>query len=311
MGQSGSGKSTLMNILGCLDRPTGGSVPALPAATSRASTRTVSRGSGARRSASCSRATTCWRRRRPRRTSRCRASTPGCRASARGVRAESLLTTLGLGERLDHRPNQLSGGQQQRVSIARALMNGGNVILADEPTGALDSRSGVEVMALLEQLARKGHTVILITHDAEIARHADRIVELGDGRVVRDSGRKPEAADPKRNERAAAAVHEPTRIAVARRDRRSDSHGDALAARQPVPHRPDVARHRDRRRVGGRDARDRSGRAVGRDQTASARSARTCSCCNRRAPRTSGAICRRRWRFPMRTSITGNVPNVL
>jgi macrolide transport system ATP-binding/permease protein len=111
-----------------------------------------------------------------------------------------LLSTLGLGERLDHRPNQLSGGQQQRVSIARALMNGGNVILADEPTGALDSRSGVEVMALLEDLARKGHTVILITHDAEIARHADRIVELGDGRVVRDSGRSPEAADPKHNE---------------------------------------------------------------------------------------------------------------
>jgi macrolide transport system ATP-binding/permease protein len=79
-------------------------------------------------------------------------------------------------------------------------MNGGNVILADEPTGALDSRSGVEVMALLEDLARKGHTVILITHDAEIARHADRIVELGDGRVVRDSGRSPEAADPKHNE---------------------------------------------------------------------------------------------------------------
>src|SRR5690606_27822762 len=89
----------------------------------------------------------------------------GMPAVARAIRAESLLSSLGLGDRLDHRPNQLSGGQQQRVSIARALMNGGSVILADEPTGALDSKSGVEVMALLEDLARKGHTVILITHD--------------------------------------------------------------------------------------------------------------------------------------------------
>jgi macrolide transport system ATP-binding/permease protein len=198
MGQSGSGKSTLMNILGCLDRPTTGMYRF-----------------GGRDIQSFDADGLAWLRREAfgfvfqsynllaAETAKENVAVPGIyaglSASARGVRAESLLTTLGLGERLDHRPNQLSGGQQQRVSIARALMNGGNVILADEPTGALDSRSGVEVMALLEDLARKGHTVILITHDGEVARHADRIVEIADGRVVRDSGRKG-AVDPQRNE---------------------------------------------------------------------------------------------------------------
>jgi macrolide transport system ATP-binding/permease protein len=199
MGQSGSGKSTLMNILGCLDRPTTGTYRF-----------------GGRDIQTFDADGLAWLRREAfgfvfqsynllaAETAKENVAVPGIyaglSASARGVRAESLLTTLGLGERLDHRPNQLSGGQQQRVSIARALMNGGNVILADEPTGALDSRSGTEVMALLEDLARKGHTVILITHDAEVARHADRIVEIADGRVVRDSGRKDGFVDPKRNE---------------------------------------------------------------------------------------------------------------
>ena len=198
MGQSGSGKSTLMNILGCLDRPTSG--------------RYLFAGRDVQ---SFDADGLAWLRREafgfvfqsynllPSESAKENVEVPGIyaglSASERGVRAESLLTTLGLGERLDHRPNQLSGGQQQRVSIARALMNGGEVILADEPTGALDSRSGVEVMALLEALARKGHTVILITHDAEVARHADRVVEFSDGCVVRDSGRKPDAIDPKRN----------------------------------------------------------------------------------------------------------------
>jgi len=198
MGQSGSGKSTLMNILGCLDRPTSG--------------RYLFAGRDVQ---SFDADGLAWLRREafgfvfqsynllPSESAKENVEVPGIyaglSASERGVRAESLLTTLGLGERLDHRPNQLSGGQQQRVSIARALMNGGEVILADEPTGALDSRSGVEVMALLENLARKGHTVILITHDAEVARHADRVVEFSDGCVVRDSGRKPDAIDPKRN----------------------------------------------------------------------------------------------------------------
>ena len=106
----------------------------------------------------------------------------------RKKRADALLASLGLGDRLTHRPNQLSGGQQQRVCIARALINGGKIILADEPTGALDSKSGAEVMALLKDLADKGHTVILITHDAKVAAHADRVIEIQDGEVVKDSG---------------------------------------------------------------------------------------------------------------------------
>ncbi|HJR70125.1 MAG TPA: MacB family efflux pump subunit, partial [Gammaproteobacteria bacterium] len=198
MGQSGSGKSTLMNILGCLDRPTSGNYLF-----------------AGRDVQSFDADGLAWLRREAfgfvfqsynllaTETAKENVEVPGIyagmSAGERHVRAEGLLTTLGLGERLDHRPNQLSGGQQQRVSIARALMNGGNVILADEPTGALDSRSGVEVMALLEDLARKGHTVILITHDGEVARHADRIVEFSDGRVVRDGDPKPSAIDPARN----------------------------------------------------------------------------------------------------------------
>src|SRR5262249_12379693 len=98
----------------------------------------------------------------------------------RRKRAIGLLDTLGLSDRLTHRPSQLSGGQHQRVSISLALMNGGRILLADEPTGALDSRTGAEVMALLGDLAAKGHTVILITHDADVAKHAHRVIELRD-----------------------------------------------------------------------------------------------------------------------------------
>ncbi|MCY1293952.1 Macrolide export ATP-binding/permease protein MacB [compost metagenome] len=115
----------------------------------------------------------------------------GKTAEARHARSRELLARLGLGDRLDHRPNQLSGGQQQRVSIARALMNGGSIILADEPTGALDSRSGQEVMALFDELSELGHTIILITHDRQVAERARRVIEISDGRVVSDTGRTP------------------------------------------------------------------------------------------------------------------------
>ena len=190
MGQSGSGKSTLMNILGCLDRPSGGSY--------RFAGRDVS---------GFDRDELAFVRREAfgfvfqsynligNATASANVEVPaiyaGLAPAARHARATELLTTLGLGERLDHRPNQLSGGQQQRVSIARALMNGGKVILADEPTGALDSRSGAEVMALLADLAARGHTVILITHDAEVAAHADRVIEIRDGMIVSDNRRRP------------------------------------------------------------------------------------------------------------------------
>jgi macrolide transport system ATP-binding/permease protein len=112
----------------------------------------------------------------------------GLSQEARRERTSQLLESLGLGDRMTHRPSQLSGGQQQRVSIARALMNGGEIILADEPTGALDSKSGAEVMTLLEDLAAEGHTVILITHDASVAAHANRVIEIKDGEITKDSG---------------------------------------------------------------------------------------------------------------------------
>src|SRR5204862_3941576 len=112
----------------------------------------------------------------------------GRSARERHDRAGALLTRLGLSDRMHHRPNQLSGGQQQRVSVARALMNGGEVILADEPTGALDSRSGEEVLALLTKLHAQGRTIILITHDAAVAAHAQRVIQIKDGRIVEDSG---------------------------------------------------------------------------------------------------------------------------
>lgn len=185
MGQSGSGKSTLMNILGCLDRPTTGNY--------LFDGRDVS---------TFDRDMLAMLRREafgfvfqsynliPMSTAVENVEVPaiyaGMGKDARHERASELLTTLGLSERMDHRPSQLSGGQQQRVSIARALVNGGQVILADEPTGALDSRSGVEVMKLLSDLAAKGHTVILITHDRDVANNARRLVEIKDGQIVAD-----------------------------------------------------------------------------------------------------------------------------
>jgi macrolide transport system ATP-binding/permease protein len=187
VGASGSGKSTLMNILGCLDRPTTGSYRFLGEDVSGLGRDELAR---LRREAFgfvfqsynlIAAATATENVEMP-------AIYAGTPAGPRHDRARSLLTTLGLAERLEHRPNQLSGGQQQRVSIARALMNGGQIILADEPTGALDSTSGAEVLALLEDLSRQGHTVIVITHSPEVAAHAHRVIEIRDGLVVRDPG---------------------------------------------------------------------------------------------------------------------------
>ena len=187
MGASGSGKSTLMNLLGCLDRPTGGSYRF---AGQEVGTLDSDRQALLRREAfgfifqqynllATSTATE---------NVEIPASYAGLRRAERQAKAEGILTSLGLGDRLDHKPHQLSGGQQQRVSIARALINGGPVILADEPTGALDSKSGEEVLRLLESLNEQGHTVILITHDANVARRANRIIEMKDGLVVSDTG---------------------------------------------------------------------------------------------------------------------------
>ena len=187
MGASGSGKSTLMNILGCLDRPSDGEYLFAGQDVSKfdadalAYLRREAFGFVFQSYNLLASATAEENVEIP-------AVYAGLSPEERRQRASQLLESLGLGDRLTHRPSQLSGGQQQRVSIARALMNGGQIILADEPTGALDSKSGAEVMTLLEDLAAEGHTVILITHDASVAAHANRVIEIKDGEIVKDSG---------------------------------------------------------------------------------------------------------------------------
>ena len=187
MGASGSGKSTLMNILGCLDRASSGTYHFMGEDVADFDRDELARlrreafgfvfqsynligGATARDNVEVP------------------AVYSGMPRDERHHRAEELLAKLGLAERIHHRPNQLSGGQQQRVSIARALMNGGRNIFADEPTGALDSRSGAEVMKLLAELSAAGHTIVLITHEREVAEQAQRIIEIRDGRIVADPG---------------------------------------------------------------------------------------------------------------------------
>jgi putative ABC transport system ATP-binding protein len=183
MGPSGSGKSTLMHIVGLLDHPTVGAVTIdgedvsgmSPNALARVRNRRIgfvfqSFNLLARTSATAN------------------VELPliyaGLSAGERLRRARAALERVGLGERLKHMPNQLSGGQQQRVAIARALVTEPSIVLADEPTGNLDSRSGVEVMQILQGLNDQGITVVLVTHDARVARHAQRVVHIADGRVI-------------------------------------------------------------------------------------------------------------------------------
>ena len=186
MGQSGSGKSTLMNIIGCLDRPSGGRYLFCGRDVSRlesddlAELRRNTFGFIFQRYNLIATETATENVEIP-------SIYAGMSRRERIRRARELLTRLGMADRLDYRPPQLSGGQQQRVSIARALMNGGRVILADEPTGALDSRSGADVMAQLHELHRAGHTIILITHDGKVAAEADRTIQLRDGLIVEDA----------------------------------------------------------------------------------------------------------------------------
>ena len=193
MGPSGSGKSTFMNVLGCLDRPTSGQYLLDGKNVSEMSNDELA-------------------------TVRNRnigfvfqqfnllARTPaienvelplvygGVDKKARSERAKAMLEQVGLAERVHHHPSQLSGGQQQRVAIARALVTEPLLILADEPTGALDSRTSLEIMALLQQLNRQGMTVVLVTHEPEIARFAGRILGFRDGRVVQDERNQALAA---------------------------------------------------------------------------------------------------------------------
>ncbi|KYQ97510.1 macrolide transporter [Serratia plymuthica] len=185
VGASGSGKSTLMNLLGCLDRPSEGDYQVAGRSTGRldrdnlAELRREHFGFIFQRYHLLAELTAQDNVEVP-------AVYAGRQRAARRQRAADLLQRLGLADRLNYRPSQLSGGQQQRVSIARALMNGGEVILADEPTGALDSHSGQEVLSILKDLHARGHTVVIVTHDMQIAEHAQRIIELRDGEVVAD-----------------------------------------------------------------------------------------------------------------------------
>ena len=187
MGQSGSGKSTLMNIIGCLDRPTSGSYRVLGkeaanlSADELAALRRETFGFVFQKYNLLATATAGENVEIP-------SVYAGLSKQKRSARAASLLGRLGLGDRTQHRPSELSGGQQQRVAIARALVNDPPVILADEPTGALDSRSGDEVLALLKQLHAEGRTIILITHAENVAQNASRVVRIQDGRIIDDSG---------------------------------------------------------------------------------------------------------------------------
>jgi macrolide transport system ATP-binding/permease protein len=205
VGASGSGKSTLMNILGCLDRPSTGTytVSGHDVGTldsdALAELRREHFGFIFQRYHLMQHLTATGNVEVP-------AVYAGTDGQARDARARQLLERLGLGDRTEHRPSQLSGGQQQRVSIARALMNGGQVILADEPTGALDSKSGQEVIGILRELHAQGHTVIIVTHDMQVASCTERIIEIADGVIVGDRANVPSVAAPSKDVRENAAA---------------------------------------------------------------------------------------------------------
>jgi putative ABC transport system ATP-binding protein len=183
MGPSGSGKSTLMNILGCLDTPSSGEYWLNGKDVSKmtdnelASVRNIEIGFVFQTFNLL-----------PRNTALENVALPlvyaGVKKEEREARAAEVLTMVGLADRMGHRPNELSGGQRQRVAVARALVNNPSIILADEPTGNLDTKTSHEIMALFEEIHKKGNTIILVTHEEDIAQHAKRIVRLRDGLVA-------------------------------------------------------------------------------------------------------------------------------
>lgn len=185
MGPSGSGKSTLMNIIGCLDTPTSGSYILNQKDVSRmlddelAEIRNKEIGFVFQTFNLL-----------PRYTALENVALPliyaGMGSKARNERASEVLEQVGLADRMDHRPNELSGGQRQRVAVARALVNNPSIILADEPTGNLDSKTSYEIMGLIDDIHQKGNTIILVTHEEDIAQHAKRVVRLRDGIIERD-----------------------------------------------------------------------------------------------------------------------------
>lgn len=185
MGPSGSGKSTLMNLLGCLDTPTDGDY-----ILSGTNVSTMTDGELAEvRNKEIGFVFQTFNL-LPRLTALENVALPlvyaGISKSKRQEKAREVLTSVGLGDRVDHKPNELSGGQRQRVAIARALVNNPSIILADEPTGNLDTKTSIEIMGIFEKIHREGNTIVLVTHEPDIAEHAHRIVRLRDGLVESD-----------------------------------------------------------------------------------------------------------------------------
>jgi putative ABC transport system ATP-binding protein len=195
MGSSGSGKSTLMNIVGCLDRPTAGTYVLAGRRVSGMSRGELARirnhvlGFVFQQFNLLARTTALENVELP-------LEYGGIPSRARRQRASEALDRVGLANRMHHHPNQLSGGQQQRVAIARAIVNQPKVILADEPTGALDSRTSIDVMAIFQGLWRAGITVVLVTHESDVAAYASRVVQMKDGRIVSDRTQTPKLAEP-------------------------------------------------------------------------------------------------------------------
>ena len=194
MGPSGSGKSTLMNILGCLDRPTSGTYHLVGEEVSKLDRNALARlrnrtlGFVFQSFNLLSRTSALENVELP-------LVYAGVSGRERHKRAREALERVGLGERIHHHPNQMSGGQQQRVAIARALVSRPHLMVADEPTGNLDSRTSVEIMSLFQELGRDGITLLLVTHEPDIARYASRVVVMRDGRVQTDRCQPPMIAD--------------------------------------------------------------------------------------------------------------------
>jgi putative ABC transport system ATP-binding protein len=185
MGPSGSGKSTLMNILGCLDTPTAGSYILNGKDVSQMSDDELAE----IRNTEIGFVFQTFNL-LPRTTALDNVALPmvyaGASKSERTKRAQEVLTDVGLSDRMDHKPNQLSGGQRQRVAVGRALVNKPSIILADEPTGNLDSKTGYEIMNLFDDIHKAGNTVIMVTHEEEVAAHAKRVIRLRDGLIESD-----------------------------------------------------------------------------------------------------------------------------